>query len=123
MKPTGATKEASVTTEWTLSKPLTNQIINNDLRQGMKGTMPVYGIDVPKNKDVTHFAGVLVFGDEQRAKDIVTAINERERLREALRMARTVIFAENRYKTWDKELAQIDAVLNDAAPSTSAGGG
>lgn len=80
MKPTGATKE------WTLSKPLTNQIISDDFRRGLTGSISIYGIDVPEdNGDRIHFAGVVVFGDEQRARDIIAAINERERLRELLK--------------------------------------
>lgn len=134
MKPTGAMKEARVT-EWTLSKPLTNQIMNNDLRKGLIGSMLAYCIDVPENEDVTHFAGVLVFGNEQRAKDIVVAINEHERLREALQLAAVNIdyltnWIRNTYGG-DNDDVQLGrayaqrarAALNDATPSTSAGKG
>lgn len=50
---------------------------------------------------------------EAQAGKLAQVVEERDELREALRMARTVIYAENRYETWNKELAQIDTALNN----------
>lgn len=60
-------------------------------------------------------AGDVWVGQVKRkhAAEIVAAVNEHEQLRYALRMARTVIFASNKFGTWNAELAVIDAALNE----------
>lgn len=128
MKPTGAIKE------WALSKPLTNQIISDDLRRGLTGSIAIHCIDIPEDgSDRVHFAGVIVFGDKKRAKDIVTAVNERERLREVLRQVRELArrgWLQRKDDTPRELFAEIAEKANavfsetdDATPGTSADGG
>lgn len=78
--------------KWAVSKPMTTQIIDSDLRRGKVGTMPIYSIDVPESDGRIHFGGVVVFGDQRRTEQIVNAMNQhstlitqRERLLEALK--------------------------------------
>lgn len=62
--------------DWTLSKPLTNQILADDLRRGVLATS-IYGIDIPEDAaDRIHFGAVIVFGNDERAAQIVTEHNQ-----------------------------------------------
>lgn len=109
---------------WTLSKPLTNQILADDLRRGGLAT-PIYGIDIPEDSsDRTHFGAVVIFGDSERAAQIVTEHNQhstliaqRERLLDLLKQIRAFIceatWTETKPRKREAEglVAQIDAAI------------
>lgn len=124
MKPTSATKEAAGHSPlpWYFDE-LRKEVYAHD-----KGF--VCGFDVSPYMQEHEFQVCLA-----DAQLIVTAVNERERLREALRQTRQCITGHVCIINWSDATREIqtreaqrvveliDVALNDATPSTSAGGG
>lgn len=106
MKPTGATKEFTNASNrpWTLYTKFSTLREPYQIQDADGVTVAVVLHDPMSMEDDQA---------EDNARLLLTAVNERERLRAALRTARTVIFATNKFGTWNKELTQIDAALNE----------
>lgn len=96
---------------WAMSSPMTNQIVAKDFKGEAKKYPPIC-IDVPENNGKsTHFAGVIVCGDPERAKLILRAVNSHDALVAALRAIRPLGEMHPNGDAWSGEFDAIDAAL------------